>query len=642
MQYRTTLALLFLAAGLVAFILFVERHQETTDDRFDRDVRGRILDVSWGDIRRLDLERKGVKLALELVREPSDWEIVEPFKQKASAAAVNDILNRFEFFREKSRLKPPPGGAFDLKEFGLDPPEIVVTIHYRDRQAAERKATLRLGKAVAIGSQPDHYAMLDGRDGVFMVDPQLFKALDQSPSALVERKAFNLEIDGVDRITLEAAAPDGGTRTGLELKRDTGGWWIAGAPDSPTDPEEMKRLLRTIATLEAVDWLPDGSFDPKAAGLAEPALVATVEDRVARKSVTLSIGAKVPPKDPEKEPGKGPAGAPARELWYASRAGSTGAFTIPADAVAQLEPGRSRLRSKVYFDVPDHVVRRLKLQAPGVRVELAREEDRWRSIEPTGLDVDYGAVHTFLSILRIYPVVEFLGPAPPDLAPYGLAEPQIVFTLWMSYGEPVVEREYGFRVGWKDAEPDKVYGLTSSGAELVRVDPAVKDAFRRGALQFRRKALLTIPRSRLREFTVEHALPAGAKRVQTAARTPGDHWVVRQDGAEKKPDSDVTIESIVDHITDVYALAFEADGPPDLAPFGLDRPELTVSFRWNKEEDPAAGQAVETLRIGGETPEGTRHCKLDSSPLVFSWEKSTVRYFQRDLLLPPEDPREEK
>lgn len=624
MQYRTTLALLCVAVGMVAYILLVERHQPTSDDLYDREVQGRILDASWDQITHLSITRAGATVELERVKEPGEWKVVKPMSGKASTQLVGDIVTRFGFFREKSRLPPPPNGKpYDLAEFGLAPPLITATIRYGDKSA-----TVRLGKQIAVGT--DRYAQLDGVDHVFLVDPGLFLALDKSPAELMDRKIFDLDFTKLGGITLEATSADGGTKGKVELAREQEVWTIEGDRSLPIDRTEMERLGATLRGLEAVDLLDAAGFDAAKAGLAEPRLRATVREEKNGKSVTLAIGAPVPDKP---------------DLVYARIGDGPGAITLKADQAAILAPELNRLRSKIYFDLPDSLLQRVVVETPAGKTVLKLDGDTWTAESPAGLPIDYGSVHNFLMRIRVFTVVQFVGAAEGDLARYGLASPRFSLTLTYRYKDRPAPADLVYRIGWTDAQPENVMAITGDGKEIVRLDPAAKDLYARGALSFRRPDLLSVPRERLTEFAIERRLPAanGAPSTQTRKQVcthPADDpegWQVTEDG-QTKTVPPASVAAVVDRLTQVWAVDFAADHPSSLVPYGLDQPEIVVTLHYHS--DATAPPVTEKILLGAKSPEGTRYCMLGSASIVFTWDEETFRLFERDLTLPPpeEDP----
>ncbi len=625
MQFRTTIALFVVAVAMVGYIWFVERHQESTDDRIRRDVEGRTLEVSWSEVKAFEVTRDGETVRLERVREPDVWEVVKPARNQASKRAVDEILARMEIFREKRRVPPP----VDFARLGLDPPRIVFRVWW-----GEKDATLHLGDPVAVGSNPDRYARWEGAAGAFTVDPQVFKALDKPPSGFMERRLFDVAPEKIDRVTLASTGAAGGPPVTLEFVRTGDDWWIAGAHDLRPDLDQLRKLIEAIKGAEVQEWLDATALAANPADLDKPWLRATVaEEGPKGKSVVAEFGAPVNPE---------------RSLYYGKRSGADGGFTAKASVPAALEPDPVRLRSKIYFDLPEHHLARIEIRSPWGKTAIASDESGWQALEPAGLPVDYGSVHTWLTRIKVFPMVEFPGPATVDLAPFGLDRPRITLAVTMMPPDRSRTDNYEFRIGWTDAAPDRVFAITKDGREVVRLDPGVLSEFRKGPLAFRRKDVFHAgARTRIRSFTLDRVLPAPeggtpARRTQVCSRdrvteagverdTP---WMVREDSTVKKATPEWA-EEVAAHLTDLYALDFVESSPGTLAPFGLDAPAVTVTFTWWNGEGPQAGQTTEVLKIGGSSPDGLRYAMLAAQPIVFVIDPGMAQSFERDLTLPP-------
>lgn len=621
MQYRTTLFLFLLAAALVTFIVAVERHSETTDEQWDREIGGQLLKVQWHDVTRIEITRGAAITELTRRSEPGQWDVTRPLKAPAAVRAATEIPERLSRFRVHTKVKHPPGG-YDLAAYGLQPP--VLTLR-ADHGGAT--TVVEFGAKMPVGE--DRYVRVSGDPGVYLTDAVLFKALDRPASAFMERRVFDFGDDEPGRLVLEQSAAEGADARRVELSIEDDVWTIDAPRSLAVDRDETLRTLAALKALEAIDVLDAAQVDLATAGLEPPRGVVLAEVAKPSKSIRLEIGAPV---------------ADRPELRYARRAGETAVLLLSANALLPFAPELQRLRSKVYFDIPDRPIERVEVNSPAGRVIVAKQGDAWVAEQPAGVPVDYSSVHNYLTRIRVWTVQQFVADAvPAELPRFGLDQPRLTLSLLVRHPNEETPRSLKYCIGWREDDPENVFGLTSDGREVVRLDTSAKDLFARGVLCFRQLALLSFHRSRLVDFTVERVLPAvpgssaALVRRQSVTHPSGDpeSWQVAE-GDHVQSVDDAVIDPLVDQLTEVWAVDAVADRPPALAPFGLDPAEITVTFHYRDSDAADAPVREDVLRLGRAGPHRTRYASLDSAHLVFTWTEETARTFERDLTLPAE------
>lgn len=198
--------------------------------------------------------------------------------------------------------------ASDLKGFGLDQPQVTVTISdfssegTPESNAGEREqARLIIGRVEADAA----YAKLVDEPFIFAVPRKLVDDLWTDPIRWQSLRINDIKREDIVAIEI--------TRIGqppLGLVADGPKGWKLAKGDGTLNQVAVKSLVNTIADLRAVRWL--GPTNPAAHGLEKPNL--TVAYTLADKSVTrLRIGSINP-----------------EQLWHATMENLTGTFLMPA------------------------------------------------------------------------------------------------------------------------------------------------------------------------------------------------------------------------------------------------------------------------------------------------------------------------
>jgi len=269
--------------------------RDKTALKFDRDKVDRFQ-VSAG----------GQELHLSLAN--GEWSLVQPIQAPADFGTVESMVGRLQSAQMKSIAAPSPP---DLKEYGLDKPEVTAVLGMGSSQA-----TFHLGKKAEEGTV---YAKDAARPMVFTVESGILDDL-KKPADQVRRKdlfasrAYNATVvemaRGAETFVFEKVKAQG--------KDATDKWRETRPAAKDVDAAKLETLLTKISNLRAESWV-----DAKAkTGLDAPVLVVTIkfDEGKREEKVTFGrVGAEV----------------------YASAAGQPGAAKVDAteydDAVKALD-----------------------------------------------------------------------------------------------------------------------------------------------------------------------------------------------------------------------------------------------------------------------------------------------------------------
>lgn len=210
----------------------------------------------------------------------------------------------------------------------------------------------------------------------------------------------------------------------FRLIRDSGAWRLVEPIEAAADDTAVSSLLGSLERLDVVRTLPAGEVDPSAYGLDDPALGVTVG--TGSGELELAIGDET-----------------ALGSNRAMRRDDDAEIILAAGwIVSDLDKPLDDWRSHDVVDISANDVASLQVVADGDRVQVVREDDRWRLLEPVEDVADADHVRNLIGDLDALRVVEFLDD-PPPLAELGLEEPATRVTVVRSEGGEPIRLDFG-------------------------------------------------------------------------------------------------------------------------------------------------------------------------------------------------------
>jgi hypothetical protein len=247
---------------------------ETTFNRTTFDLRDKtILKFERDKADRLLIESPGQATQLSLAN--GDWTINKPIQAPADFGSVEAIVGRMQTVQMKSIAAPE---ATDLKQYGLDKPQVTATVGLGSSQAS-----LLLGTKADEGTV---YAKDASRPMVFTVESSLLDDLKKPVDQLRKKDLFASRAYDTSRIEIAR----GGQSTVFEKVKSPGkdatDKWRQVAPAAKdVDASTLESFLTKLSNLRAQSWV-----EPKGnTGLQAPAMVATIafDDGKRQEKVTF-------------------------------------------------------------------------------------------------------------------------------------------------------------------------------------------------------------------------------------------------------------------------------------------------------------------------------------------------------------------
>ncbi len=325
----STLALVVAAAGLGAYIYFVDSERPETE------AKAKVFAVAADAIEELRVTAKGETSLLR--KTDGTWKLVEPIATDVDQNEVSALVNGIANLEENREVEPT---AANLGEFGLAEPKADLTF----KAAGGVTGRVRLGDQTPTAG--DMYAVKDDGSRVFLVGTFSENTLARSSFDLRDKRVLRFERDQADGLEVTTPA---GTAT---MTRADSTWRITAPANARGDYGAIEGLLTKLSTTMMAAVAAPEVKDPVMYGFEKP--VATVVVKTGSSAATLVLGTTVAGK------------TFARDLSRAM------VFTIDETVATDLQKGADEYRRKEVFDFRGFTAKEVVLTRGAQTVTLAK------------------------------------------------------------------------------------------------------------------------------------------------------------------------------------------------------------------------------------------------------------------------------
>jgi hypothetical protein len=289
MSFRSTLALLVVAAGLGAYVYFVEivgKREQAEQEVAEK----KILRIESDAVSRIDVpldpEGRAVLVRAEAEEEGGEgWRLESPLAFPADPLTVSELLRSLGALESQSALDERPE---DLAPFGLAeaPPELKVWTGEAEPHV------LYLGGKAPLGNQ--RYVALDGDDRLFVVEASAVDALRPDLKSLRDKRITRVRPEDVQRISVsehgtllvEASRAEAAAAGEEGAAEPEARWDLEKPVAQPADAERIRRVIQNLAFARASDFV-DEPADLAPYGLDAPELEVVLEQDDARDVIQI-------------------------------------------------------------------------------------------------------------------------------------------------------------------------------------------------------------------------------------------------------------------------------------------------------------------------------------------------------------------
>ena len=631
MKFRTTIILLIVAGIGAAYIFLYDKKQYRTDVWMQRQQMV-LPDYKPGQIDKIEMKRDGVNIVLEST-DNQRWRMVEPLQLRADRAEVEEILAQFEFLRKVGTIKESETANFNLKEYGLETPTLVVSLWLKKGSMVGgtagniTKYTVNIGDRLAAGEDTAYITTGDGKD-VFVVSVKFLEKVSKEINDLRNKWAFEYDKHSVERVRLEREESEPVVCSKAEQL-----WWITQPLSDRADTERIKDILDELKNLEIAkeDFVSDSKEDIINYGLDKP--VFTISIGTTDNVQTLLLGHSLD------------------EMIYAKLEGESSIFLVHDMILRNLDLELNDLRDKqlLRFDaIGTYGIEKIDINSSDTNLVMEKTvQYDWMIKSPTNILADRDVVREFVEKIKDLQIQQYIDDSGTNFAKYGLADSPIEVSVFRRIGEGETVK---FFIGKADENGGLCY-VRRDGEDAVYTVPTENfyDIAKAGYLSFRDKLVMEFPKETAQKIVVNRD---GNTLI---CETTEDSTMRRPKWSMISP---VTMEAELDSINQVvWNLSFlladkivtlSAENPAD---YGFDNPLLRASITYEEAGMAAHSNEVisekndlvkpnelktKTLLIGNKVePEKDKtnyYAKVDGEEMIFQVGWTDVRDYSIELV----------
>lgn len=617
MNFKTTVGLFIAVVALGAGIVFLQKKNppprptlapispslETVADK-------KLFETPLGAINKIQVQRdKQLEWTFARSKESGEWRMIAPGKGEVQKWQVEQIANTLTGLTYA--VSYDSGSTVTLKSAGLDPPRAVVTLTDEN----DKSVTVRVGRQEGAN---EAYVALGDDDTIYRVKRSLQYLLKKSHLDYYERKLVDAKPEFIVRFRIESNN-DVGDRDVVVVARSGTGWEFQKPVRATGMSETLDKLCTTFSSLNVVAWVDDDVDDPSVFGVDDDALAVTA---TVRKDAPA---AEAESADHEEEGGEGKEDIPPLfedvtvrfsavhplgedNKVYVRRGDEKRVGTVMLTIADQFKPDLSQWRDNRLTTSDPMTARKVTLTVGDQTATFVRRGLGW-SYEDSGEPADRTELESLLRRIKETDAVNFVNDVSDDSAAFGFDEPKGV--IQVAFDD---DRTETFTIGgFTDARTKRlVYVRCGESGSVAKVRVNDVTALLRPPVTYRDRTIVEVDKEKFIGIEIRRkSKRSGEPDVAFTLAKEGDAWRMT---APVEGDVDAqAVDQLLSTLSNMRGREL-IDAGGDLSSFGLDKPDVTLSYTYlppviYKMKPRKEAEASEDGESGEDQPQ-----KLDAEP----------------------------
>src|SRR5438552_2798623 len=300
-------------------------------------------------------------------------------------------------------------------------------------------------------------------------------------------------------------------------------------------------------------------------------------------------------------------------------------------------------RDRKLTELTSAQVRRVVLKTPAGEMELEKKDPHWNILKPLRARADDQKVGDLISQITTARIQQFVADDRGDLHPYGLAEPRGSVTLFdqeqkkdqkVEIGESIKvfgreDKGQTLQIGSvPEKEKDQVYVRFAPRGSVYTLPKKIEEILNTKPADLRDNHLVRIDTDILDRITID--APGKAK---TVLARKDENWTI----ASKKnaPADSGAVRRLIDTLQNERVTRFAEDVASNLPRYGLDKPQVQLTFSSfaseNTAETKAGEQPLAAIAFGKEAGDNV-YARLTDEPFVVAVRRGLLDQISPDPL----------
>src|SRR5438270_972700 len=592
MKWKTTLILFVIAAGVFAYLFFIESNRPGTEEAARQSQN--VLNFSREKIDGVVIH-KGDEM-IDIRRRDDKWRLETPIRDQADASLVNNLLLDLESWQKDAAIsaKEMEADKSKLADYGLANPKLRLKLLGRGAQPE-----VFFGKDAALEGKM--YVRFENSKETFLASQSVKKAVEKKPEDFRDRKLTDLIMAQVVRVVLKTSAGE------MELQKKGDHWEIAKPLHTRADDQKVNDLIAQVTTARIQQFVADDRGDLHPYGLAEPRGSLTLFAQDDKHGQTLQVGS-----IPEKE----------KDQVYVRFSPRGFVYTLPKKIDETLNNKPNDLRDRHLVRIDTKILDRLTIDAPGKgKTVLARKDENWTIASRNNAPANSSEVRRLIDTLQNEQVTKFVEDVASNLPKYGLDKPQLIATFSSFASENTAETKAGEQpfasVAFGKVEGENVYARVGDEPFVVAVRRNLLDQIFTDPLQWQELSVFNFKPEQIHRVSVttdqELSLVRDAKNQW--------HWL-KGTGAINQ----ASLQSLLTTLSNLTAARWLGATTPQQ---GLDKPRLVLSFTTSTDD-----KTSHKLTVGAQNNDGTVWARVDGRDGTFAIHNADVNNLKLPLATP--------
>ena len=282
-------------------------------------------------------------------------------------------------------------------------------------------------------------------------------------------------------------------------------------------------------------------------------------------------------------------------------------------------------RDRKLTDLITAQVSRIILKTPAGEMELQKKGDHWEIVKPLRARGDDQKINDLIAQITTARIQQFVADDHGDLSPYGLVEPRGAITLFTQADKPGQLLQIG---GIPEKEKDQTYVRFALRGFVYTVPKKIEEILNTKPDDLRDRHLVRIDTNVLDRITIE---APGKGKVVLARKD--ENWTITN--RQNTPANSGEIRRFIDTLQDERVTKFVEDVASNLAKYGLDKPQLQLTFSSfaseNTAETKAGEQPFVTVAFGKVDGDNV-YARLADEPFVVALRRGLLDQIFTDPL----------
>src|SRR6476661_561138 len=300
-------------------------------------------------------------------------------------------------------------------------------------------------------------------------------------------------------------------------------------------------------------------------------------------------------------------------------------------------------RDRKLTDLSNAQVRRVVLKTPVGEIELEKKDTNWEILKPLRARADDQKVNDLISQVTSARIGQFVAEDRGDLRPYGLAEPRGSITLFdqeqkkdqkVEIGESIKvagreEKGQTLQIGAiPEKETDQVYVRFAPRGSVYTLPKKIDEILNTKPADLRDNHLVRIDTNILDRITID-----APGKTKTVLARKDENWTMTN--RNNAPADAGAVRRMIDALQNERVTKFVEDVASNLPKYGLDKPQLQLTFSSFASENTAESKAGEepftTIAFGKDEGDNV-YARLTDEPFVVAVRRGLLDQISPDPL----------